>query len=991
MSVPCADYKTTSLAERNNSQAASGFVSSDDLASRPRSDTIQTVSTGGAATDVAPSTKTHQVTGFIDDSTSMEVSLPKITTPDRKIIADSLESRIHTIVDVLTRPVVVASLEWSPSQIRETQLLELDFPQALFAASSNIVDKLQYFAFLRADVVIRVMVNANTFQQGKLLGYFTPFDKVIGDRATASNFLTSKTAFPYIISDASVGNTADIVIPYVAPYSSYRLVDQIGNIGTFFLTVLNPLTLMNATVTVQAWFANVSVDLPSGVRNDLTDSTRVLNEIKALFDKDDDDVKMIKKLDRVVTRYKAQVAGSEAEQKSGKGVVSSTLHTVSKIGEVAANIPMIAPVALPVSWVSKALAQVAEYFGFCKSTDLSSVKKFAQIPAFGFTNAGGLDSGLVLGSSPENSIEHRGDLFGSKVDDMNITYVVSHRCYVDSFTYSTNQNPGTLLYRFPVTPGWCNYNVAQACFEPTLTAYVASMFNLWRGGLRYKIQAAKTAYHSGRIRITYVPATSGSSADPDQAYNWVFDLRNQSEMEFTIPYNNIIEWQKCGLTDSTESSFSIGTVRITVYNVLRRPESVADNVEFNIWVAGDKNLQFAVPTFQRYVPSKPSASITETGQYISRYAMRKKRDTKRGLLYKAQVLGTAQDMGFNDMAHKPAMFGTSHNDRVSPCKYAIGEYVSNLRYLTRRFDEEASFPLTQNSAFTLPNYYFGDLFDPLEDDPLTYRMPPVNYISYIYRFFRGGMRWKAMYNGPVVTGGYQEMTLGHGIPSSREPASTAIALYDRIAKGTSSFRHRIYNTINLICEVTAPFFSNTPIRAITGVDVIQPALLDDSQVFYRFSGYTSQSGTSVDFLKAAADDFSFGWIVGPPRLRPREGQLLQLNFSAVTSVSYFENSTEGNWIYNIRGVTTNGTISDGIYNIVISDTATIPAIFLDLSTTNTDTLSFTVEVVDDEIFQLNSQNAVTPTGEFDEPNTIAQLALIGPTSNGLVTVDLILK
>lgn len=988
MSVPSADVKTISLAETNNSSVTTAFVSNDNMLNRSSNATIQDVASSISQPDVTPQTHVHQTTGFIDDATTMKVSLPELITPEKPVISDSIEGRLHTIIDVLSRPVVVSHLTWDPSDTVSTQLVELDFPQALFDATPNIADKLNYFAFLRADVAIRIMVNANTFQQGKLLGYFTPFTKQIGDRAAASDFLTSKTAFPYTICDAAIGNTAEIVIPYVAPYSSYRLFDQVGNIGTFFLVVLNALTQTDAKVTIQAWFTNISVDLPSGMLNSLTPSGSVVNDLKRVLENKDDNNKIVKKLSKLMLKYKAQVAG-ETEQKSSSGIVSSTLHTISKIGEVASDIPVLAPVAAPVSWVSKALAQVAEYYGFCKTSDMSHTCKLAQMPANGFTNAGGVDNSLILGSSPENAIENRGDLFGSKIDDMSITYVVSHRCYVTQFEFTDTGQIGDKLITFPVTPGWCDYNVVEACFEPTTTAYVASMFNFWRGGLRYKIQAAKTAYHSGRIRIVYIPNNIAEAPDDiDQTYSWVFDLRNQSEIEFTIPYNNILEWQPCDLTNNINSRSSIGTVRIEVFNTLKRPESVSASVFFNVWIAGDTDLQFAVPTMQRYVPSKPSVTTLDlkSGNF-SRVAMRK----KRSIAYKAQVLGTAQDMGFNDMSHKPEMFQIGHSDKIAPCKFSIGEHISNLRYLTRRFDNVASFALTQESAFTLPNYYFGDLYDPDEDDLSTFQFSPIDYISYLYRFFRGGIRWKAFYNGPVVTGGYQEMSLAHGVPSTREPANLTLTLYDRIALGTNTFRHRVFNTLNTVCEVMAPFFSQTPIRPIVGVDVAQPQLLEDSSTYYKFKGFTSQSGATVDFLKAAADDFSFGWIVGPPRLRPREGQLIQLDLTAATSAVYFQNSTEGNWIYAIRNITSNAVITDGGYEILISDTENIPALFINPSaSTQSPTINFTLIVSNDgTIYDLNNQDVNAAPGDFDEPNTLSQLALIGPASNGLITVDLL--
>jgi hypothetical protein len=319
----------------------------------------------------------------------------------------------------------------------------------------------------------------------------------------------------------------------------------------------------------------------------------------------------------------------------------------------------------------------------------------------------------------------------------------------------------------------------------------------------------------------------------------------------------------------------------------------------------------------------------------------------------------------------------------------------NLRYLTRRFDEAASFSLTQNSAFSLPNYYFGDLYDPEEDNLTTFRMPPVDYISYIYRFFRGGIRWKAMYNGPVVSGGYQEMVLSHGIPGTREPAATTISFYDRVAKGTNTFRHRVYNALNTICEVTAPFFSNTPIRAITGVDVEQPDLLEDSSTLHTFVGFTSQTGASVEFLKAAADDFSFGWIVGPPRLRPREGQLVQLDFAAATTdPNYFVSIDNVTWIYNISKFTSNQDIEPGEYKIILSDTENIPALFggtgaiINVATTKF-ILTSVPALPGAQAISITATDLEPAPSSFDEAATKGQLAIIGPAANGKVTVDLL--
>lgn len=912
-------------------------------------------------TDVAPSTTPQQITGFIDDATKMEASLPSVETPSLAVIKDSMESRLHTIVDVLSRPVEVARGTWA-AEAQDALLVGLDFPQAIFDASNNVIDKLNFFTFFRADVCIRVMVNANTFQQGKLLGYFAPFEDLVGERLTAVSFLTSRTAYPYVINDASVGNTTDLLIPYVAPYTSYRLTDKIGNIGRFFLRVLNPLKSASTSscgYTIYAWFTNISVDLPSGLNNTLTVNSELVTQFRRLL-KDESNAKLSGRLERVITKFKAQVAG-EAETKSS-GVISATLHSLAQTGKLATGIPLLSSVAGPVSWAAKAAAHVAEYFGYSKAQDVSKLCRLAQIPGYGFTNASGLDSSTMLGSTQDNAIETRGDVFGSQVDDMEISAIVKRRCWVESFTMTTAQVAGTALTTFPVTPGWAKFS--KGVYRPSLTAYVASMFNYWRGGLKFKIQSAKTAYHSGRVRIIYIPGTSTTVDDPEQAYNWIMDLRNQSEIEFTIPYNNLLNWQRCFLTAENGAATSTGSIRIEVLNVLRAPESVAQDIDFNIWISGDSTLQFAVPTFQRYVPSFEDPAP-----------------------FKAQALGSTQDAGFNDMSDKPNMFETSHSDKIEPCKVSIGEMVTNLRYLTRRFSPAQEFiPDAGSLTLSLPNYYFGEIYKPT-NVLANYRIVPLDYISYIYRFFRGGMRWKAMYSCPVTAGGYQDLVLEHGPAGPRvitELKATAANLYDALVLRTNTFFNRTFNTLNPVNEITAPYFSQTHIRPVLSSNAVQPTLMEDSNTIYRLKSFSSGSTESVTIFKAAADDFTFGWLIGPPFLRPKLGAGIALDLSDMTT-AFFDDSLIG-----FEPIGVDGAVPNGIYSIISSDVAKLPVVF----TTSSTPLTVQYDTVDFKFFNLippqlfrDGAPPATATG-IDATATAALWGVLGVAMDGVIQVGL---
>ena len=894
--------KTNLPAEKQNT-----FNNETLLVNKSSRETMGNPTQTQAVSDVAPSTSAQQITGFVDDATTQPASLPFIVSPSVSVIADSMESRVHTLLDVLARPVPVASGIWADTESNNAVLENLSFPQALFDSSPNIVEKLNYFAFFRADVCIRVMVNANTFQLGKLIGYFTPFVEYTGDRLVSTDFPSSYTTYPYVINDASVGNSTDLLIPYVAPYSSYQLPGKIGNIGNFYLRVLNQLAAGSCNYTVYAWFTNISVDLPTGKENQLTAISSTLKRVKDVYKALGQ--KALTTLNRRMDKFEAQVAG-EGEKKS-QGVVAATFHTIDKIGTALATVPLLAPIAGPVSWAAKAIAGVAEFFGWAKPLDLSHNQKFFNVPGYAYTQGSGTDSGVLLGTTQDNLIESRGDLFGNKVDEMEISWIVAHKCLVDRFNLSTGDAPGTLRYEFPVTPGWCRFVGAE--YQPTVTAFVASMFKYWRGGLKYKIQAAKTAYHSGRLRIIYLPTSPNSTVDaPDQAYNWIFDLRNSSEIEFEIPYNNIIEWAQCGLTDTTNSTFSLGTVRIEVLNELRAPDSVSPVIQFNVWVSGSADLQFAVPEITRYVPSLTSTEM----------------------VFEAQVLGSSQDAGFNDMSEKPRMFEMAVASKLDPCKYSIGEMVRNLRVLTRPLGIVSRTTLIASEAPTdtaLPNYYFGRAFVP-GNDVNAYYISPVDYISWIYKFFRGGMRWKVFFDGRITAGGVQQGVLAMGAPETFYSTITE-ALFERFFAAAGAFTHRVFNNFNPVFEVTAPFYSQVPIRPVQDPDEVLLPILDNTCVYHRFQRYSTNTDEKLDYYKAGADDFTFGWLVGPPYLVPRTLNTT-IPFGSVTLTTY--DSGTNNFVITWGNV--NLDIRPGTYRILasvppgtdvpfVADVAAVPTAF----------------------------------------------------------------
>lgn len=152
------------------------------------------------------------------------------------------------------------------------------FPTSILNKSANIVRKLSGFTYFKADVKVRVMVNAQAFSQGKLWIWFSPYELGAGTQSSADN-LAAKTGYPGVELDVASGVPVEFSIPYCAPNSHYTLTSGEGTMGDLFLTVLSPLTISDASISVFAWFENIDLTMPTGVeRGVLPDEYFVINQ-----------------------------------------------------------------------------------------------------------------------------------------------------------------------------------------------------------------------------------------------------------------------------------------------------------------------------------------------------------------------------------------------------------------------------------------------------------------------------------------------------------------------------------------------------------------------------------------------------------------------------------------------------------------------------------------------------------------------------------------
>jgi hypothetical protein len=751
------------------------------------------------------------------------------------------------------------------------------------------------------------MSNTSPFQSGQLLAFFRPYNDARGVRDILNDSLTGLTALPNAILNAAICNTVEMTIPFVSPYSHLNLPQKIGQLGQFRIVVLNKLAAaaaVSASYTVTAWFSNVSLEVPTAAPNAFTPTSALkisdltqpekfrvaYNDINTSLDSltDSERLRLLEKLSKP-----AYVAQGESRTKTSSGIISSTLDSVSAVAATASSLPLVGRYFQPIEWISRAASQVAGYFGFNKPNSLDSVSRFMQYPASGYTNAEGLDTSVSLSTMPDNSLSSKADLFGSNVDEMDIEFICNHSQFIQSSEWKTTTAAEATLLEFPISPGYCT-NADSIVplpnfFAPTNMAYVASMFRYWRGDIRIKVQAVKTAYHSGRLRLSYIPGgVIGGTYALDDAYSWYLDLKTSSEVEFEIPYNNHVPYKNTILHTNAaiDQKYSTGIFRISIVNSLVAPDTVAKTVSINIWLAGS-NMSFAIPDFSRYIPSRSKRPIPgklrDVEEFDPDYSPHENFSPLDRLLsspkpsYSAQVLGSFQDTGFNDFSASPHMFSMKSAPNLEYESLTIGERVQNLRSLTRRFAVEKAILLADPIGklgqlnFLGSAEDFGTAFDPDVAGAKSelFRVTPLSYISWLYTFYRGGVRVKAN----VLTnhkGNLQITSL---------PAKDSIVVESKIIADTLTpslltpafFSSKVWSVLNNFIEVALPFYSTTAIKPITAYDSANPSLSFSDIAYNSYlltytNDKTTQLKGTLEIYKAGADDFNCGWMQGAPTL-----------------------------------------------------------------------------------------------------------------------------
>lgn len=563
--------------------------------------------------DAPVSTEQAITTEFVDDGVQERTLFGSVRP------FDTYGSNFEDIKDFMAKPHLVNQCTWHTSDGYNAALCAETIEAYLggnnISGASPVtewVNKLQGFNLCRGTAVIKMVLNATPFQQGKLVLSFFPNYSERTPSAIPMYFaaLAQHVQKPNVILDCRE-SSATLEIPYVNSYNFFSLIDKLYGWGSYSVNVLSPLSAGASAPTT----ADISIYLSFK------------------------DFELAAPICAQSNRVVKSVVSKEAEVIPTGGPVSTALRSVKLASDALSTIPSLSAITKKVSWAADISAGVASWFGFSKPTE-NTVPTYVVHKHNRYQSVSdGIDTSVNLTLRSDNALAGTDEATCRDLDEMSFEFLKKIPFYgvpnnqaqqTIQWAASTATNvslfasghpckvgPSYMQSQFTQTSGThvATYNIGAPVY------YLSQFFKSWRGSFKVKLMFVKTQFHTGRLQITFTPTTNTGATLPDTSTSMlslreIVDIRFCDEVELTLPYLIQQHYLQTDTVSSGAKNFS-GFFDIRVLNELRAPETCAQSIDVVMfWTAGDDfeynnivNTGLYMPVYQSHATPLLSSVI----------------------------------------------------------------------------------------------------------------------------------------------------------------------------------------------------------------------------------------------------------------------------------------------------------------------------------------------------------------------------------------------
>jgi len=839
----------------------------------------------------ASSSDVQELTTFLQDGGVTVEPMPGETVLPSRGNEQHTDARSHSILTYLQREQLIKKFDWTASHSRNQLLLQppIRIPDALF--TPMIKGKLDGFTSFRATAVVRLEINSQPFQAGRLLMYAVPMPSLTDPRgAWLSKHVSMAQALHNVQMDIASQTEVQLKIPFISPFNSYDLIHGEFPWADLYISVYSPLNETEQT-TLQCllWlhFEDIELGAPTSA---IQRNTVKINDIHY--------VKPVGVMEQAGDFVMVSAPPKEATQSEVQAVrtMESTGNIISNIGNGAVRgwntlgntIPFLKPITnlfgglagtatSILSPILVGIGSIGKIFGFSKPIMSHAGSTVVVRPSQYFGNIDGTDQSHVLALDVLNAVDVYPGLGGTNLSETNFDFLKSIPQLITGFCYGINTNYGTELKNILVSPTAlipADFKIDKPekpldtteVSQPTILSYITSPFLYWTGSLVYTLRVVKTTYHSGRIEISYHPfATHATINRFDYVYRLILDLEKQSEISFSVPFISPTPWKTVdsGLNPldagalKNRSSITGALVFRALTPLICASPIISNNVECLIeYRAGD---DFRV------------AGLTDVHWFPTRFqqdAPTNERVVEQGGEYTADFLTFTRTQSImNDTP--PSITGNrSDVSQMSVENFTIGEQFNDFTSLTRRFAFMFSTVKAPKTTFRAnmvdfvrpPFITFKNSTQ--EKGGTTYEWvsfvlsaypSPLSFVASMYTFVRGSIRNKIYWKE------------GGDLISARIEGGQALT--DSKISAFSQFNSPVafeQPGQKKFAEFQFPYYSPT-LLTVPYPDVVSADTLFSQPIWKMVVGTSDMEEDSTLFFAAAAgDDMTFHMFLGVP-------------------------------------------------------------------------------------------------------------------------------
>jgi hypothetical protein len=828
-----ADSFNNSLATNNNTPGDTAAIVSGVAPSGAANLFPITDSTGMGDVDTSATTQ------FVSDSNIVSAAPINSSFLPKTFYDSSSDSLNQDIKMFLAKPVILWQGNLTTTDTFSTHVARL-IPADTMFNSTIYRNKIEGFLGFRATTVIRIVINANRFQQGRYLLNIVPLGGAEGTANRTNKWvndhlstLVQRSTAPHVEIDLNCDTEATIRVPFNSALNFYPIYfNQAVEPGSWFYVKLSPYVPLSA----------VTGDTTCGFC------------VYAHFE----DIQLVSAAipqSGIAFSKKSRKTPTEVEQDSvGMGPISSALIRVRNAADIFAKVPLLSSYANSVSWFSDIGASAAKAFGWRKPISLQVSQRVTQNYLPFTANTDGPDLSFPLSLSYENSVGLACGFSGTDVDEMDFSYIATIPAYNRVVTWSVGQAIGSQLININVTPaGPPNTTTVNTQVFAHLrpAQLIANHFTYWRGSMVYKLKFVKTEFHSGRLMVAFHPypqsvASLGTVTLDNSAYlhRQIIDVRETNEFTFVVPF--VSDQPYKSMTSVT------GAFVILIMEPLVAPATVTQSVSLILEIAAGPDIEFAFPTASNY--SYYSGITPQSGSAFS-----------------------STQIGSNVCSNLNSTIGSAivTPDSDLNALNCIGEKITSLRSLLKLPDMLVP-TISPTAAFTesvLPYAISSGTVVTTTNLQPSYANDLYARFACCYVYSRGGVRLKFVDNQPVTATepNFISITSSTGLAAFKESVVTMNAASPTGTLFLSSRNNtpNMYYKSGYSGEVQVPQYSLLHSRVNS--DCVANATDPYNNLgnglappIFVFKGTLPSSSNYSYVLRSLSDDGNFGGFISVP-------------------------------------------------------------------------------------------------------------------------------